>query len=100
MTKPSQTWPRPWRAARPKPRFTPPPAPVEESEILRLLAAAPQIPIPADVAYRDGAALLAVQLVRGYPAAIALSDQFAAEGVRLPLLNWPKSALQPLEVSA
>jgi hypothetical protein len=97
VTKPSQTWPRPWRAARPMPPFAPPAA-REQSEILRLLATSPRI--PADQAMHDGAALLAVQLVRGNPAAIALSDQFADAGVRLPLLNWPKSALQPHEVSA
>jgi hypothetical protein len=44
--------------------------------------------------------LLATQIARGFQPAIDLSDQFAAAGVRLPLLNWPSAAAEPLRTAA
>jgi hypothetical protein len=54
--------------------------------------------VPADhgLVLELAARCLAIALVRGYAGARELSDLLAAARVRLPLLNWPTSALQPL----
>jgi hypothetical protein len=52
--------------------------------------------IPHHRALLLAADVVATQIVRGTLAARDLSDRFAEAKVRLPLLNWPTAALEPL----
>lgn len=96
-------WPRPWGSTR---RRRPAPTSDAYSQELRVGASTAALPLlPASALPDDpgqvlelAARCLASGLVRQYAGARELSDLLAAERVRLPLLNWPTSALPSTEL--
>ena len=89
-------WPRPWGVTR-RPRSAPPARQAPPAVAPPPLPLAAALPDDEHLVRELAARCLATALVRNYAGARDLSDLFAAARVALPLLNWPTSALQPLE---
>jgi hypothetical protein len=87
---------------RPMPRPLPPPRLWVNADGSTSAVGCATAEVPADhgLVLELAARCLAIALVRGYAGARELSDLLAAARVRLPLLNWPTSALQPLHLVA